>query len=94
MELQGLEAAVPSARKESCGRSEYFLRALVCVYSVCCTLLVAGRGACANSCFPKPFMSLFFGGFVYFYILTYTLICLIERLMLQADRLMNIVVEK
>lgn len=42
MELQGLEAVVPSARKESCGRSEYFLRALVCVYSVCCALLVAG----------------------------------------------------
>lgn len=42
MELQGLEAVVPSARKESCGRSEYFLRALVCVYSVYCALLVAG----------------------------------------------------
>lgn len=94
MELQGLEAVVPSARKESCGRSEYFYERL-CAFTVFVVLfLLLVRGACANSCFPKPFMSLFFGGFVYFYILTYTLICLIERLMLQADRLMNIVVEK
>ena len=52
MELQGLEAVVPSARKESCGRSEYFLRALVCVYSVCCALLVAG--ACSLCKFVLP----------------------------------------
>ena len=31
---------------------------------------------------------------MYFYILTYTLTCLIKRLKLQIDRLMNIAVEK
>lgn len=53
MELQGLEAVVPSARKESCGRSEYFLRALVCVYSVCCALLVAGAWSLCKFVLPE-----------------------------------------